>query len=123
MLPDMFLRDEERCVETTFVERHPFRYQKASLVWQDRLGTRRGLPRQARDTRNVAMLKRNGVCVCVCVRVCVFCAQRYRPTAEEFRGDEETFWAEFARSFKQLTEAGMPPLPLPLPLPPVSERE
>ena len=60
---------------------------------------------------------------CVCVRVCVFCAQRYRPIAEEFRDAQETFWAEFARSFKQLTEAGMPPLPLPLPLPPVAEND
>jgi cytochrome c peroxidase len=39
--------------------------------------------------------------------------ERYRATAEEFREDEGAFWAEFARSFKQLTEAGMPVLVAP----------
>ena len=39
--------------------------------------------------------------------------ERYRVIAEEFREDEGAFWAEFARSFKKLTEAGMPPLATP----------
>ena len=36
--------------------------------------------------------------------------ERFRTTAEEFRANEVTFWQEFARAFKQLTEAGLPPL-------------
>ena len=36
--------------------------------------------------------------------------ERYRTIAEEFRDDQGGFWEEFGRAFKELTEAGMPPL-------------
>jgi hypothetical protein len=36
--------------------------------------------------------------------------ERFRSVAEEFREDQELWWSDFARVFKQLTEAGMPPL-------------